>query len=94
MDGNGSHLFYKQYNTCPLIWFEHGYFTIVHASHVLQLLDVSCFKPFKIAFKKEKKQTMVRNNYSELNKITLASWVDKTLDQTLSKKISNMGLKL
>jgi hypothetical protein len=37
---------------------------------------------------------MVRNNYSELNNITLASWVNKTLDQTLSKRISNMGLRL
>jgi len=66
-------LFYKQYNTCPSVWFKHGYFTIVHTSHVLQLLDVSCFKPFKIAFKKERKKTMVRNNYSEIDKVTLVN---------------------
>jgi hypothetical protein len=34
-----------------LIWLQHGYFTS-HISHVLQPLDVSCFKPFKIASKK------------------------------------------
>jgi len=27
----------------------------LHTSHALQPLDVACFKPFKIAFKKEKK---------------------------------------
>lgn len=34
-----------------LIWLQHGYFTS-HILHVLQPLDVSCFKPFKIAFKR------------------------------------------
>jgi hypothetical protein len=68
-------LFYKQYNTCPLVWFKCGYFTIVHSPHVLQLLDVSCFKPFKIAFKIIIiiNKSMVRNNCSKLYKVILAS---------------------
>jgi hypothetical protein len=65
-------IFYKQYNTCPLVWFKHGYFTIVHTSRVLQLLDVSCLNHSKL-HSRRKKKTMVRNNYSELDKVTLAS---------------------
>jgi hypothetical protein len=29
---------------------------------------------------------MVKNNHLKQDKVTLASWVDKTLDQSLSKK--------
>jgi len=55
---------------------------LAHTSHVLQLLDVSYFKPFKINFKKEKDNAMVKNNHCELDKCTLASSVDKSLDQS------------
>jgi hypothetical protein len=48
-----------------------------HTSHVLQPSNVSCFKPFKTALKKEKDGAMVRNNYNKLNKVTLARWVNK-----------------
>jgi hypothetical protein len=43
--------------------------------HVFQALDVSCFKSFKIAFKKKIK-AMAKNNYLELDKMMLASWVE------------------
>jgi hypothetical protein len=55
---------------------------LVHTSHVLQLLDVNYFKPFKITFKKERDNAMVKNNHRELDKCTLASWVNKSLDQS------------
>jgi hypothetical protein len=42
----------------------------LHTSHALQPLDVACFKPFKIASRKEKDITMVRRNYTKPNKIT------------------------
>jgi len=64
-----------------------------HTSHVLQPLDVSCFKPFKIIFMKKKDNAMVKNIHCESNKCTLASWVDKILDQSLSKKYINSGFK-
>jgi hypothetical protein len=51
-----------------------------HTSHTLQPLDVSCFKPFKTIFKKERDGATTKNNYIESNKITLAGWVDKALD--------------
>jgi len=50
-----------------------------HSSHVLQPLNVFCFKPFKITLKKVKDVTMFKNNHMELNKITLVGWVDQTL---------------
>jgi hypothetical protein len=39
-------------------------------SHVLQPLDVSCFKPFKTTFRKERNNAMVMNNQCELDKCT------------------------
>jgi len=47
-----------------------------NTSYALQPLDVSCFKPFKTTFKKVKDVTMSKNNHMELNKITLARWVN------------------
>jgi hypothetical protein len=47
---------------------------------------MSCFKPFKIAFRKKKNIAMVKNNHCELNKCTLTRWVDKALEQTLTNK--------
>jgi hypothetical protein len=58
----------------------------IHISHTLQPLNVNCFKPFKLTFKKEKYNNMVWNNQNEPNKTTLVRWVDKVLDQLLSKK--------
>jgi hypothetical protein len=59
-----------------------------------QPLNVNYFKPFKMAFKKEKNNSMVRNNYNEPNKATLAMWVDKALDIALSKKNIKSGFKV
>jgi hypothetical protein len=56
-----------------------------HMSHALQPLNVTCFKPFKNVFKKQKDATMANNNYFEPNKVTLTKWVDKALLQSLKK---------
>ncbi len=48
-------------------------------------MDVSCFKPFKTTFRKEKDGVTAKNNYLESKKITLEGWMDKVLDQTLNK---------
>ncbi len=47
-----------------------------HTSHALQPLNVSYFKPFKTTFKKVKHVAMSNNNHTELDKITLARWVN------------------
>jgi hypothetical protein len=65
-----------------------------HTSHVLEPLDVSCFKPFKNAFKKEKDNAKVRNNHYESNKCTLISWVNKILHQPLSIFYYKHGFKV
>ncbi len=45
-----------------------------HTCHALQPFDVSCFKPFKTTFRKEKYVAMFKSNYMELDKITF-NWV-------------------
>jgi hypothetical protein len=57
-----------------------------HTSHALEPLDVSCFKPFKITFKKKKNNNMVRNNYNAQKKAQLIKWVDKALNVALCKR--------
>jgi hypothetical protein len=44
---------------------------------------VSCFKPFKITFKKEKDNAMVKHNHCKLISV---DYVNNTLDQSLSRK--------
>jgi hypothetical protein len=56
-------------------------------------LDVVCFKPFKTTFKKEKNIAMVKKNYIEPNKITLAGWIYKALDLRLTRKNIMSGFK-
>jgi hypothetical protein len=48
-----------------------------YTSHALQPLYVSCFKPFKTAFKKVRDVIMSRNNQMEPDKIILIGWVDQ-----------------
>jgi len=48
---------------------------------------VACFKTFKITFIIGKDIGIVKRIYMESNKISLARWVIKTLDQTLTRKI-------
>ncbi len=35
---------------------------------------------------------MSRNNHMQLDKITLVKWVDKVMEQSLTKKISSLNL--
>jgi hypothetical protein len=50
-----------------------------HTSHAFHPLIVTCFKPFKNAFKKAKDYVMAKHKYLELNKIELVKWVHKAL---------------
>jgi hypothetical protein len=54
-----------------------------HTSHAFKPLDVSCFKPFKINFKKERDNAMVKNNHC---KLISADYANETLDQSLFRK--------
>ncbi len=59
-----------------------------HTSHAFQPLNVAYFKPFKTIFKNERDTTMVKRNCTKPNNITLARWVNKTLNQHLQENIS------
>jgi hypothetical protein len=50
-----------------------------HTSHAFHPLNVTCFKPFKNAFKKERDCVMAKQKYLEPNKIELVEWVHKAL---------------
>jgi hypothetical protein len=65
-----------------------------YTSHALQPLNVICFKPFKTTFRKERTSTMVENNYLELNKTALTTWVDKALQQPLKKENIKLRFKV
>ncbi len=85
LDGHGSHVTLKAIERASQFGLD-MLVLLAHTSHALQPLDVNYFKPFKFAFRKEKDNSMVRNNHLELDKVTLASWVNKTLNQSLSKQ--------
>jgi hypothetical protein len=65
-----------------------------HTSHAPRPLDVVYFKSFKTTFRKERDDAMASKlaNYIELDKITLASWVEKALDLSLTKKNILLGV--
>jgi hypothetical protein len=48
----------------------------LNTSYALQPLDVFYFEPFKTTFRKVKHAIIYKNNHMELDKITLAKWVD------------------
>jgi hypothetical protein len=50
-----------------------------HTSHAFHPLNVTCFKPFKNAFRKARDCVMAKHKYLELDKIKLVEWVDKAL---------------
>jgi hypothetical protein len=92
LDGHGSHVTFETIEQAK----EFGLDMITlpsHTSHALQPLDVGCFKPFKTTFRKERDITMVKRNYTELDKITLTRWVEKALDLTLTRKNMMLGFK-
>lgn len=74
LDGHGNHVTLKEIKHAQ----EFGFDMITspsHTSHVLQPLNIYCFKPFKITFKKVRDATMSINSHMELNKITLVRWI-------------------
>ncbi len=77
LDGHGSHVMLEAISEAQAFGLD-MVTLLAHTSHVLQPLDVNCFKPFKIAFKKERDNVIVENNHCELDKCTLTRWVDKS----------------
>ena len=57
-----------------------------HTSHALQPLDVTCFKPFKTAFKRCRDQWALENSKKEVKKQDLCEWTSQALRATLTPK--------
>jgi hypothetical protein len=92
-DGHGSHITLEAIEQAQAFGLDMVTLPS-HTSHALQPLDITCFKPFKTAFRKEKDTTMVNRNYIDPDNIVLVGWVDKLVDQALSKKKSSKGSKI
>ncbi len=90
MDGHGFHVTIQALEQVVKVGVD-MVTLLAHTSHALQPLDVTYFKPFKTTFRKERDSTMVKNNYLESNKATLATWVDKVLQQSLKKENIKSG---
>jgi hypothetical protein len=65
-----------------------------HTFHALQPFDVSCLKPFKTTFRKEKDVAMSKSNYVELDKITIIWWVDQALDKSIMEQNIRFGFRV
>jgi hypothetical protein len=65
-----------------------------HTSCVLQPLDVSCFKPFKITFKAYKDVWTLANKGRDANKEDLVQWVFLALKKTLTTINICKGFKI
>ncbi len=69
LDGHGSHVMIEAFEQVIEIGLDMVTLPS-HTSHALQLLDMTYFKPFKNAFRKEQDSTIAKNIYLELNKMT------------------------
>ncbi len=62
MDGHGSHVTTKTLEQTTK--FGLNMVTLpFHNSHMLQPLDVTCFKPFKISFRNKQNATMAKKQF-------------------------------
>ena len=64
-----------------------------HTSHGLQPLDVSCFKPFKVAFRAYKNLWTMKHHGVRVTKEILANWVFLALKKALTAKNIQGGFR-
>ena len=57
-----------------------------HTSHALQPLDVSCFKPFKTAFRQIRDSWTLLNKGKKVEKTDLCEWTSQALEKSLTAK--------
>lgn len=83
MDGHNSHVTLEVVRTVMLNGLD-----IVtlpsHMSHALQPLDVTCFKPFKVAYRAYRDKWTLSNKGKVPEKEDLASWVSMDLKRGLN----------
>jgi hypothetical protein len=87
LDGHGSHVTVDVVKTARSVGLD--LLTLPsHTSHAMQPLDVSCFKPFKQAFRLLRDVWTLRNKSRGASKEVLAEWVSQALEKALS--VSNI----
>jgi hypothetical protein len=64
-----------------------------HTSHALQPLDVSCFKPFKSAFRQIRDSWTLVNKGRKVEKQDLCEWTAQALQKALSPKNIRSGFR-
>ena len=64
-----------------------------HTFHALQPLVVSCFKPFKYAFRQIKDSWMLLNKGKKVEKTTLCEWTSQALERPLTPKYIKLGFQ-
>ena len=64
-----------------------------HTSHALQPLDVSCFKPFKTAFRQIRDSWTLLNKGKKVEKTDLCEWTSQALEKSLTAKNIKSGFK-
>jgi len=64
---------------------KYDYLTLTHLPCFVAF-RCDYFKPFKTTSRKERNNSMVKNNYNAPNKTILTTWVNKALDVALSKR--------
>ena len=57
-----------------------------HTSHAFQSLNVSCFKPFKTAFRKIRDRWLLTSKTKAIDKRTLCEWTSQALQTALTPK--------
>jgi hypothetical protein len=64
-----------------------------HTSHALQPLDVSCFKPFKAAFRQVRDSWTVVNKGRKVERQDLCEWTSQALQKALSSTNIRSGFR-
>jgi hypothetical protein len=90
LDGHGSHVTMDVVKTARAVGLDLLTLSL-HTSCAMQPLDVSCFKPFKQAFRLLRDVWMLRNKSRGASKEILATWVSSALEKTLIEKNITSG---
>ncbi len=77
--------YFKSNRTHTTIWFKYDHFGFSYITHFLAPIYILDFQPFKTTLEKTKGWGYGKKNHIEPNKIILTRWVNKALNQSLTK---------
>jgi hypothetical protein len=92
LDGHGSHVTTDVVKTARSMGLD--FLTLLsHTSYAMYPLDVSCFKPFKQAFRLLHDVWTLRNKSAGVSKEVLESWVSAALEKAYTEKNVKSGFR-